>query len=175
MIAGDYEAADRHFGRARGLLQGNPARFSPDAYPPEFLARIGLYEGIAKLLAAPTDDRLVHAADLLTDSLKEGARVPRYFVEKVCEHLSLAPSGSSEPVLLALLEEADDHLLDTLVGGTREPALLKPLAKKFLTRAKRPARGREEEAADYRAALECQLAARQVGSAEAALDRLEEL
>lgn len=175
LIAGDYEAADRHFGRARGLLQRNPARFSPDAYPPEFLARIGLYEGIAKLLAAPTDDRLVHAADLLTDSLKEGGRVPRYFVEKVCEHLSLAPSGSSEPVLLALLEEADDHLLDTLVGGTREPALLKPLAKKFLARAKRPARGREEEAADYRAALECHLAAGQEGSAEAALDRLEEL
>lgn len=175
LIDGDHEAADRHFGRARGLLQRDPFRFSPDAYPAEFFARLGLYEGIAKLLAATTDDRLVHAADLLTDSLKEGARVPRYLVEKVCEHLSIAPGKSSEPVLLALLEEADDHLLDTLVGGTKDPALLKPLAKKFLTRAKRPTRGREEEAADYRAALECQLAGGEEKKAEAALDRLEEL
>ncbi len=175
LVAGNHEAADRHFGRARGLLQRSPARFSPDAYPPEFFARLSLYEGVAKLLAATTDERLVHAADLLTDSLKEGARIPRYFVEKVCEHLSITPSKSSEPVMLALLEEADDHLLDTLVGGTREPALLKPLAKKFLARAKRPTRGREEEAADYRAALECQLSVGEEENAEVTLDRLEEL
>lgn len=175
LIAGNHEAADRHFGRARGLLQRKPARFSPDAYPAEFFVRLGLYEGIAKLLAASTDERLVHAAGLLTDSLKEGARIPRYFVEKVCEHLSIAPSKSSEPVMLALLEEADDHLLDTLVGGTKKPALLKPLAKKFLTRAKRSTRAREEEAADYRAALECQLSVGEEENAEVTLDRLEEL
>ncbi len=175
LIDGDHEAADRYFGRARGLLQREPARFSPDAYPAEFFVRLGLYEGIAKLLAATTEDRLVAAADLLADSLKEGARIPRYFVEKVREHLDLVPPKSSEPVLLALLEEGDDHLLDTLVGGTKAPALLKPLAKKFLARAKRPTRGREEEAADYRAALECQLAAGEEENAEATLDRLEEL
>ena len=175
LIDGDHEAADRHLGRARGLLQREPARFSPDAYPPEFFTRLGLYEGIAKLLAATTDDRLVHAADLLTDSLREGARIPRYLVEKVREHLDLVPTKSSEPVLLALVEEADDHLLDTLVGGTKAPALQKPLAKKFLARARRPARGREEEAADYRAALECQLAAGEEENAEASLDRLERL
>ena len=175
LIAGDHEAADRHFGRARGLLQQEPARFSPDAYPAEFFARLGLYEGIAKLLAAATDDRLVHAADLLTDNLKEGARIPRYFVEKVCEHLDIAPGKSSEPVLLALLAEADDHLLDTLVGGTKKPALLRLLATKLLTRAKKPTRAREKEAADYRAALECQLAAGEEENAEATLDRLEEL
>lgn len=175
LIDGDHEAADRHLGRARGLLQREPARFSPDAYPPEFFTRLGLYEGIAKLLAATTDDRLVHAADLLTSSLREGARIPRYLVEKVREHLDLVPTKSSEPVLLALLEEADDHLLDTLVGGTKGPALQKPLAKKFLARAKTPTRSREEEAADYRTALECQLAAGDEENAETTLDRLEEL
>lgn len=175
LIDDDYEAADRYFGRARGLLQREPARFSPDAYPTEFFVRLGLYEGIAKLLAATTEDRLVAAAHLLTDSLKEGARIPQYFSEKVREHLDLVPAKSNEPVLLALLEEADDHLLDTLVGGTNAPALLKPLAKKFLARAKRPTRGREEEAADYRAALGCQLAAGEEENAEASLDRLEEL
>ena len=175
LIDDNYEAADRHLGRARGLLQREPAPLSPDAYPADFFVRLGLYEGIAKLLAATTDERLVHAADLLTNSLKVGARIPRYFVEKVCEHLSIAPSQSSEPAMLALLEEADDHLLDTLVGGTKRPALLKPLSKKFLTRAKRPTRGREEEAADYRAALECQLSVGEEENAEVTLDHLEEL
>lgn len=175
LIDDNYEAADRHLGRARGLLQREPAPLSPDAYPADFFVRLGLYEGIAKLLAATTDERLVHAADLLTNSLKVGARIPRHFVEKVCEHLSIAPSQSSEPAMLALLEEADDHLLDTLVGGTKRPALLKPLSKKFLTRAKRPTRGREEEAADYRAALECQLSVGEEENAEVTLDHLEEL
>ncbi len=175
LMADDHEAADRHFGRAKGLLQQEPARFSPDAYSAEFFARLCLYEGIAKLLAATTEDRLVAAADLLTDSLKEGARMPPYFAEKVREHLDIVPPKSSEPVLLALLGEADDHLLDTLVGGTKAPALLKPLTKKLLARAKRPTRSREEEAADYQAALECQLAAGEEENAEATLDRLEEL
>lgn len=173
LIADDYEGADRHFGRARGLLQRNPARFSPDAYPARFFARLGLYEGIAKLLAATTDEQLVHAAGLLSDSLEEGARVPRYLAEKVCEDLEMVPRKSSEPVVLALLENAEDELLDKLVGGAEGPALLKPLATKFLTRA--PTRARGKEAADYRAALKCQLAADQEEDAEATLDRLEAL
>lgn len=169
----NYKAADRHFETARGLLQRGPVEFSPDAYPDRFFARLGLYEGIAKLLAATTDEQLVHATGLLSDSLKEGARIPRYLAEKVCEDLVMVPRKSREPVLLGLIEEADDQLLDMLVGGAEGPALLKPLATRFLTRA--PTRTREAEAADYRAALKCQLAAGQEEDAETTLDCLEAL
>ena len=165
-----YEDAEHHLEAAR-------VHFSEasDAYAGNLVSHASLYFGIAKAQQL-SSEKLAHAADVIADSLRSGARMPGYLIAPTVEALGLADEKRDlRRVAEAIIETAGDQALDELAKCG--PALdhCPPLADVLCERAGMDNRTAVKRAADLRAALRGLLGQGKLQAAGEVLDGLERL
>ena len=149
-------AVDDHaFEDAEHHLQYARVHFSEaaDSYSGDLVEHVNLYFGIAKALQL-SSNKLAHAADVITRSLRSGARMPVYLIDQTVEALGLAEDKEDLlRVAEAMLDTGGDSALDEL--ATCDAALdhCPALADSLRERASADGRAATDRAADLRAAL----------------------
>ena len=163
----EFRDAERH-------LQFTRIRFSEtaDSYSNSLVEHANLYFGIAKAQHL-SEDKLAHAADVMTKSMASGARIPGYLVEQTIEMLVLAEEkGDLHRVVSAIIDAEGGRVLDELAKC--EPALdhCPTLCDALKARAQSEGRTSSARAADLRSAL---LGFQRQGNPEAAAEALDGL
>ena len=167
--------ADHSFEDAEHHLQRTRTHFSEtaDSYPRNLIEHANLYIGIAKAQQL-SSNKLAHAADVMTESMASGARMPTYLIEQTIEALGLAEEKRDlRRVTETIIESGGDPALDELANC--DPALdhCPSVADKLAMRAKGDERAAVNRAADLRSALRGFLSRGDSRAAGEALDGLE--
>ena len=147
--------ADHTFDDAEHHLQSARIHFSEaaDSYPANLVAHANLYFALAKAQQL-LSDKLAHAADVITESLASGARMPTCLIEPTTEAFGLAEEKQDlRRVTEAIIETGGDQALDE--SATCNAALdhCLALADRLHTRGQADGRTAVKRAADLRAAL----------------------
>ena len=147
--------ADHTFDDAEHHLQSARIHFSEaaDSYPTNLVAHANLYFALAKAQQL-SSDKLAHAADVITESLESGARMPAYLISPTIVALGLAEEKQDlSRVTEAIIETGGDQALDE--SATCNAALdhCPALADRLHTRGRADGRTAVKRAADLRAAL----------------------
>ena len=169
--------ADHSFEDAEHHLQRTRTHFSKaaDSYRGSLIDHASLYFGIAKAQQL-SSNKLAQAADVMTESMASGARMPTYLIEQTIVALGLAEEKRDlRRVTEAIIESGGDPALDELANC--HPALdhCPSLADKLAKRAKAEGRAAVNRAADLRAALRGFLSRGNANAAGETLDGLERL
>ena len=169
--------ADHTFDDAEHHLQTARIHFSEaaDSYPAHLVAHANLYFALAKAQQL-SSDKLAHAADVMTESLASGARMPAYLIEPTIEALGLAEEKEDlRRVTEAIIETGGDRALDE--SATCGAALdhCPALADRLHARGRAAGRTAVKRAADLRAALRGFVHRGSREAAGEALDGLEKL
>ena len=162
-----FEDAERHLQFAR-------IRFSEtaDSYSNSLVEHASLYFGIAKAQQL-SPNKLAHAADVMTESMALGARIPDYLIEQTIEALALAEDKEDlHRVVSAVIDAEGGPVLDELAKC--EPALdhCPTLCDALRTRAQSGGRTGSARAGDLRSAL---LGFQRQGNPEGAAEALDGL
>ena len=165
-----FEDAEHHLQRARVHFSE-----SPDDYPSGLVEHANLYFGIAKALQL-SSHKLAHAADVISDSLASGARMPTYLIEQTIEAFGLAEEKRDlRQVTEALLHTGGEQALDELANCEVALNHCSSVAGKLAARAHMDGRAAADRAADLRTALHGFRKHGDWSAAGDALDRLERL
>ncbi len=165
-----FEDAEHHLQRARVHFSE-----SPDDYPSGLVEHANLYFGIAKALQL-SSHKLAHAADVISDSLASGARMPTYLIEQTMEAFGLAEEKRDlRQVTEALLHTGGEQALDELANCDAALNHCSSVADKLAARAHVDGRAAADRAADLRTALHGFRKHGDWSAAGDALDRLERL
>ena len=143
-----FEDAERHLESAR-------IHFSEagDSYPRSLVEHANLYFGMAKAQQL-SSDKLAHAADVITASLRSGARMPDYLIEPTIEALELeGQQRDLRNVTEAIIETGGSDALDRLAACDAALDHCPALADALGTRAGASGRTAIGRAADLRLAL----------------------
>ena len=169
--------ADQAFEDAEHHLQHARVHFSEaaDSYTKHLIEHANLYFGIAKALQL-SSNKLAHAADVMTNSLASGARMPTYLIEQTIEALELPEEKRDlRQVTEAIIETGGDQDLDELAACDAAVHHCPVLADKLCLRAEDDRRAAPDRAADLRSALRGFLHRGVRKAASEALDALERL
>jgi len=167
--------ADHSFEDAEHHLQRTRSHFSEtvDSYPGNLIGHANLYFGIAKAQQL-SSNKLAHAANVMTESMESGARMPTYLVEQTIEALGLAEEKRGlRRVTEAIIESGGDPALDELANCDPSLDHCPSLADRLAKRAEADGRAAVNRAADLRSALRGFLNRGDSSAAGETLDRLE--
>ena len=170
-------ADDLRFEDAEYHLQHTRVHFSEaaDSYSENLVEHANLYFGIAKAQQL-SSNKIAHAADLITDALASGARMPAYLIDQTVEALGLAEEKRDlQRVTDAILDTGGDLALDELAACDAALDHCPALADRLYKRAGADGRAAADRAADLRSALRGFLHRRDRKAAGEALDGLEGL
>ena len=169
--------ADHTFEDAEHHLQSTRMHFSEttDSYSRNLVEHANLYFGIAKAQHL-SSNKLAHAADVMTESLASGARMPTYLIEQTIEALGLAEEKRDlRRVTDAIFETGGNEALDELAACDAALDHCPALADRLYLRAEAEGRAAVDRAADFRSALRGFRHRGDRRAAGEALDRLERL
>lgn len=162
------EAVD-HLEFALSVFEAEPARYSSGG----ILTSARLCFGLALALDVQVG-RMQRAANLISDALKQGERVPEYLIPDLLEAVSLRSGELAHEIADQILSALGPEALDTLsISGVvaRSPAIANALLDRGLDRT----RSEPMRADDLYRALPILLTNRELDRASEALDALEEL
>ena len=165
-----FEDAEHHLQLAR-------VHFSEtaDSYSRGLVEHANLYFGIAKAMQLYSN-KLAHAADVISNALTSGARMPTYLIDQTVEALALPEEKRDlRRVTEAIIDTGGDPALDELVTCDAALHHCPALADRFHKRAEAVGRAAVDRAADLRSALRGFLHRGDKKAAGEALDGLEGL
>ncbi len=164
-----FEAAEMHLQQARNHFSEDS-----DSYRKDLVSHANLYFGIAKAQEFSAD-KLAHAADVITEALASGARIPHYLINPTTEAFGLKGVEADLKKITQAIAETGDAALDELVWNDSGLHLRRWLADKLWERAKDTGRLPNARAKDFRAAFHGFLGRGNSEAAGEVLDRLEGL
>ena len=165
---------DDEFTDAERHLQFTRIRFSETAgsYSNSLVEHANLYFGIAKAQQLSAN-KLAHAADVMTQSMASGARIPDYLIEQTIEALALSEEKEDlHRVVSVVIDEEGGRVLDELAKCESALDHCPTLCCALKTRAQSKGRTSSQQAADLRSAL---LGFQKQGNPEAAAEALDGL
>ena len=169
--------ADQAFKDAEHHLQATRTYFSEaaDSYSSKLIERANLYFGVAKAQQL-SPNKLAHAADITTQSLAAGARMPSYLIEPMILALDLVEEKTDlRRVTKAIIKTGREEALDELAKCEAALDHCPELCHALKSRAQRKGRVGKARAADLRSALRGFLKQDDLEAAGEVLDGLDEL